>query len=166
MTDASAAAWEDEVAALWDDESLDDEARLAPMAALAERAPVVAIGLFELAGAHDAAGLEAEADVLYRAATDAGLAEADPARAAQLVIQHASTLRNLGHVDEAIAMLEAAPEHPSTGAARDAFLALALHAAGRHDEALRVALEALSGSLPLYRRSVLAYAADLTHPPS
>lgn len=164
MTDASSAAWEDEVAALWDDEAISDAARLAPMAALAERAPVAAIGLFELAGAHDAAGLEADADVLYRAAADAGLAEADPARAAQLVIQHASTLRNLGHVDEAIAMLEAAPAHPSTGAARDAFLALALHGAGRHDEALRVALEALAPTLPLYRRSVLAYAADLTQP--
>ncbi|WP_425844363.1 tetratricopeptide repeat protein [Agrococcus sp. TSP3-2-1] len=164
MTDASGAAWEDEVAALWDDASLDDDARIAPMAALAERAPVAAVGLFELAGAHDAAGLEAEADVLYRAAADAGLADADPARAAQLVIQHASTLRNLGHIDEAIAMLEAAPPHPSTGAARDAFLALALHGVGRHDEALRVALEALAPTLPLYRRSVLAYAADLTHP--
>ncbi|WP_404312839.1 tetratricopeptide repeat protein [Agrococcus terreus] len=154
--------WEAEVAALWDDEALGDDARVAPMRALAERAPHLAVGLFELAGAHDAAGREAEADGFYRAAAEAGLAEADPAREAQRVIQHASTLRNLGRLDEAIGMLQAAAPHPSTGAAREAFLALALHSAGRHDEALRLALEALAPTLPLYRRSVLAYAEDLT----
>lgn len=158
--------WDARVDALYDDESIDDDTRIERIEGLVAEAPHVAVGLFELAGAHDSAGREAEADVLYRAAADAGLAEADPARAAQLVIQHASTLRNLGHIDEAIAMLEAAPADPSTGAARDAFLALALHGAGRHDEALRVALEALAPTLPLYRRSVLAYAADLTHPPA
>lgn len=159
-------SWEADVAALWDDESIDDEARIAPMRALAEAAPHRALGLFELAGAHDAAGSEHEADALYRSATDAGLADVDPVRAAQLTIQHAATLRNLGRLDEAIAMLAAAPEHPSTGAARDAFLALALHSSGHADEALRLALEALAPTLPLYRRSVLAYAAELTEPPA
>jgi tetratricopeptide (TPR) repeat protein len=159
-------SWEADVAALWDDESLDDAARIEPMRRLADAAPHRSVGLFELAGAHDAAGSEDEADALYRSAMDAGLADDDPVRAAQLAIQHASTLRNLGRLDEAIAMLVAAPAHPSTGAARDAFLALALHSAGRPDDALRIALEALAPTLPLYRRSVLAYAAELTHPPS
>lgn len=157
-------SWEERVAAVWDDESLGDDAVIERMRALAEEAPSLSVGLFELAGAHDSAGREEEADVLYRAAVDAGLAADDPAREAQRVIQHASTLRNLDRLDEAIEMLEAAAPHPSTGAAREAFLALALHSAGRGDEALRLALEALAPTLPLYRRSVLAYAEELTGP--
>ena len=42
------------------------------------------------------------------------------------------------------------------------FLALALHSAGRPDEALRVAIEAVEPTLPRYHRSVKAYAAALT----
>jgi tetratricopeptide (TPR) repeat protein len=88
----------------------------------------------------------------------------DPDRAARLVVQHASTLRNLGRVDDAIAMLRDAPPHPATGAAPRVFLALALHSAGRRDEALQVAVEAIEPTLPRYNRSVRAYAADLTAP--
>ena len=59
-------------------------------------------------------------------------------------------------------MLSAAAPHPSVGAAREVFLALAPHSAGRPEEALRTALEALVPTLPRYRRSVSAYAAALT----
>ncbi|WP_082097462.1 tetratricopeptide repeat protein [Demequina silvatica] len=135
------------------------------MRAVAASAPHPALGAFELGGAYDSAGFEAEADAQYAAATAAGLGAVDPARAAQQVVQHASTLRNLGRVDEAIAMLQAAPVHPETGSAPAVFLALALHSAGRHDEALRVAIEAIEPSLPRYRRSVRAYAAALTASP-
>ncbi len=79
-----------------------------------------------------------------------------------LVIQHASTLRNLGRIDEAISMLRDAPTHPATGDARAVFLALALHSAGRVDEALRVAIDALEPTLPAFRQSVRGYAAALT----
>ena len=79
-----------------------------------------------------------------------------------MVVQHASTMRNLGRIDEAIAMLRNAPEHPTTGAAPKVFLALALHSAGRHDEALRVVIEAIEPTLPRYHRSVSAYAKALT----
>lgn len=160
------AEWDASVEALFDDETIGDDDRIERMQALVAHAPHPAVGHFELAGAYDSAGREAEAEPLYRAAAEAGLAEADPTREAYRCIQHASTLRNLGRVDEAIAMLELAPRHEPSGAAREAFLALALHSAGRHDEALRVALEALAPTLPLYRRSVLAYAAELTHPPA
>lgn len=155
-------AWEDRVAALWADETVDDEQRIERMTALAADAPHPALGEFELGGAHDSGGREAEAHVHYAAATVAGLDAVDPTRAAQMVVQHASTLRNLGRVDEAIAMLRDAPEHPATGAAPRVFLALALHSAGRSDEALRVAIEAVEPTLPRYHRSVRAYAAALT----
>lgn len=158
----STADWEARVAALWADETIDEQQRIERMRELAAAAPHPALGAFELGGANDSGGHEAEADVHYAAATAAGLADVDPARAAQMVVQHASTLRNLDRVDEAIAMLRDAPEHPSTGAAPKVFLALALHSAGRHDEALRVAIEAVEPTLPRYNRSVRAYAAALT----
>lgn len=158
----STADWEARVAALWADDTIDDQQRIERMRELSAAAPHPALGAFELGGANDSGGHEAEADVHYAAATAAGLADVDPARAAQMVVQHASTLRNLDRVDEAIAMLRDAPEHPSTGAAPKVFLALALHSAGRHDEALRVAIEAAEPTLPRYHRSVRAYAAALT----
>jgi len=154
--------WEDQVAALWADDTIDAEARLECMRALRTSAPHPALGAFELGGAFDSSGHEAEADVQYAAATAAGLADVDPVRAAQLAVQHASTLRNLDRVDEAMRMLRDAPHHPATGAAPRVFLALALHSAGRHDEALRVAIEAVEPTLPRYNRSVRAYAAALT----
>lgn len=154
--------WEDRVAALWADETMDDQQRVDRMRALADEAPHPALGEFELGGAFDTGGHEVEADVHYAAATAAGLDAVDPDRAARMVVQHASTLRNIGRTDEAIAMLRDAPEHPATGAAPKVFLALALHSAGRPDEALRVAIEAVEPTLPRYHRSVKAYAAALT----
>lgn len=149
------------MAALWSEEC-DDETLIERMRVLAEDAPHPALGAFELGCAFDSGGREVEADLQYAAATAAGLGSVDPARAARLVIQHASTLRNLGRIDEAIAMLGAAKPHPEVGAAHAVFLALALHSAGRVDEALRVAIEAIEPTLPRYRRSVRAYAAALT----
>lgn len=155
-------SWRDDVDALWDDETIDDLDRVECMALLAPSARHPALGLFELASAHDSAGLAAEAAALYEQAAAAGLAEADPDLDAHRQIQHASTLRNLGRLDEALVMLRAAPEHPQVGAARDAFIALTLHDAGHHAEALRVALEALVPTMPMYRRALAGYAAMLT----
>lgn len=154
--------WEARVAALWADDTVDDRARIDRMRELVAVAPHPALGAFELGGAHDSGGQEAAAHEHYAAATAAGLAGVDPDRAAQLVVQHASTLRNLGRTEDAIAMLRDAPLHPATGAAPRVFLALALHSAGRVDEALRVAIEAVEPTLPRYNRSVRAYAAALT----
>lgn len=155
-------SWQADLTALWDDESIDDLERVERMAVLAPTAPHPALGLFELASAHDGAGLEAEAAALYEQAAAAGLAEIDADLDAHRQIQHASTLRNLGRLDAALAMLRDAPEHAEVGAARDAFIALTLHDAGRHDEALRVALEALVPTMPMYRRALADYAAMLT----
>ncbi len=113
---------------------------------------------FELAGVYDTLGLENDAVPLYRLALAEGL---DDDHAARARIQLASTLRNLGETDEALALLSV-PSGTNYDAARRAFLALALHGAGRHDEALRQALEALIPTLPRYRRSLSGYAAALT----
>lgn len=153
--------WEAAVADLWDRfDSLKREEGVAAMRELAGACPAAdGRAAFELAGMYDSMGFEAEAGEEYERALELGL---DDARHAQLAVQYGSTLRNLGRLDEAVAVLEAAPVHESTGSAPRVVLALALHSAGRTDEALRVAIEAQIDSLPRYRRSMRAYAAALT----
>ncbi len=55
----------------------------------------------------------------------------DEARHARLAVQSGSTLRNLGRLDEAIAVLQSAPTHESTGSVPRVALALTRHNAGR-----------------------------------
>ena len=155
--------WEAEVSRLWGAvDSLAPATALADMRELAARCPATdGRAAFELAGMYDSLDLEAEARVEYERALELGL---DDARHAQLAVQYGSMLRNLGELDRAIAVLEAAPAHESTGAAPRVVLALALHSAGRTAEALRVAIEAQIEALPRYQRSMRAYAAALTEP--
>ncbi|HEY2555886.1 MAG TPA: tetratricopeptide repeat protein [Diaminobutyricibacter sp.] len=121
---------------------------------------------FEAAGARDYAGLEADAEPLYRRALALGLTS--PHRA-QAVIQLASTLRNLDRADESVTLLrDELAQHPDdelADAAR-AFLALALVSRGDAVAGASVALEALASHLPLYRRAVAAYAAELVIEPA
>ncbi|WP_104165693.1 tetratricopeptide repeat protein [Arthrobacter sp. SX1312] len=114
--------------------------------------------LFELGGVHDALGLENEAIPLYRRAIGAGL---EGSSALRVSIQLASTLRNTGNPAEAVAILESMPDAGVDEGARQAFLALALHDAGRHGDALRTALLALIPTLDGYRRALTDYAAEL-----
>lgn len=155
------AQWEASVADLWRRlDELDREDGVAAMQALTDRCPAAdGRAAFELAGMYDSMGFEDEAGAEYERALELGL---DEARQAQLAVQYGSTLRNLGRLDEAIAVLQAAPTHESTGSAPRVVLSLALHSAGRKDEALRVALEAQIDALPRYQRSMRNYAAALT----
>lgn len=154
--------WQQLVDAVWADDDLDDAARLARIDALAaELAPGDARGLFERAGARDSAGLEAEAEPLYRAALEAGL---DDERRAQAVIQLASTVRNLGRAGEAVRMLRAELDREPASPLRDetaAFLALALVSDGDARGAASVALLTLAPHLSRYRRAVTWYAEEL-----
>lgn len=152
--------WQERVDAYWRD--ADDsrpERMLAEMDALVRERPAGdADALFELASAHDFLGREADAIPLYRAALTAGLG---PDRHSQAVIQLASSLRNVGDARAAVELLRTLEADEHTGAAARAFLALALHDLGHHDEALRVALTALAPILPRYARAVEQYAHDL-----
>jgi tetratricopeptide (TPR) repeat protein len=158
--------WADRVAAVWDDETVSDDYRIVLIDALAsERPSSDGRALLERAGARDAAGLESDAAPLYRSALEAGL---DDGHRAQAVIQLASTLRNLGHVDEAVRMLRAEVDRQPASPLRDeacAFLALALASQGSPREAASVALLTLAPHLTRYRRSVVGYAADLSGNP-
>ena len=163
-------SWDDRIGAFWQDFDWDgvDEGRrdtlLAAMRALvAERPDGDPEGLYEWASIHDSLGYEQEAVGFYRAALDAGL-EGD--RRPQAVIQLASSLRNVGDPEAAIALLENETPTEVTGDTAQAFLALALRDAGRPDEALAVAITALARTFPRYSRSLTHYAAALTEPQS
>jgi hypothetical protein len=154
--------WQERVDAIWADDALSDQARIDRIDRLAAERPAGdAIALFERAGARDSAGLETAAEPLYRAALERGL---DDERRTQAVIQLASTIRNLGRVDESLALLRTeyerdadAPLHDATAA----FYALALASNGDAATAVSVALKALAPHLPRYSRSVSAYADEL-----
>ena len=154
--------WDDRLAAVWADDALDDRERVRLIDELAaERDDGDGRALFERAGARDSAGLEAEAEPLYRAALDAGL---DDDVRTQAVIQLASTLRNLGRLDEAVDLLRAEYERDGGAPLRDAaaaFYALALVSSGDAVRGASVALTALAPHLPRYTRSVAAYASEL-----
>lgn len=155
--------WQKRVDAVWADTTLNNAEVIDLIDALAAELPADdAIALFESAGARDSAGLEAQAEPLYRRALALGLPES---QRAQATIQLASTIRNLGRVDEAIEMLRGERDaHPDgeLDNATAAFLSLALASRGDTVEATQVALLALVPHLPRYHRSVSAYALQLT----
>lgn len=157
--------WQERVDAVWDDASLTEREVIERIDALAsERPEHDPVALFERAGARDSAGLEAEAEVLYRRALEGGL---DEAHRTQATIQLASTIRNLGKVDEAREMLRAEyererePRGPLHDAAA-AFYALALVSSGEAERAASIALQALAPHLPRYTRSVTGYAREIS----
>jgi hypothetical protein len=155
--------WEARVAAVWAgaEELSDDEVLAAIDELAAEKGELDAAAIFEAASVRDYLGLEPEAEPLYRRALELGL---DDARLPQAVIQLASTLRNLGQVDESIDLLTdwlADNEDHELSDAAAAFLSLSLASAGRTTEAVAVALDTLAPHLTQYGRSVSAYAEEL-----
>ena len=77
-------------------------------------------------------------------------------------MNHGTAARYAGRVSGGCAC-QTSHGHPhALGGAPSAVRALALRDAGRHDEALRVALEALIPHLPRYQRSMAGYARLLT----
>jgi len=157
--------WQKRIDAVWESAAggLVDEEVIARIDAIAaERAPDDAEAAFERAGARDSGDLPEEAVPLYRLALARGL---DDDRRAQATIQLASTLRNLGQVDEALALITAEQEAHPDSPYRDAIAAmraLALVSAGRPEEGVGVAILALVEHMPRYRRSMTAYAEEIT----
>ena len=154
--------WEQRIADLWAaiDDYEPDEFRAAVERLAAALPAGDPVGLFERACANDSTGRPEEAAPLYSEALAAGLAGIRRRRA---VIQLASTLRNLGHPEGSVGLLETEREAGSDELddAVVAFLALALADVGREREAAGLALGALSPHLPRYNRSLANYAEDL-----
>jgi hypothetical protein len=155
------ASWEERIAGFWAEaDDRQPDRMLSTMRSLIDERPHDdAEAVYEWASVHDFLGREHDAIPLYRSALAHGLAgEREP----QAVIQLASSLRNVGRPDEAVALLSGRSADDTVGAAAQAFLALALRDAGRPDEALRTALQALAPTLPMYGRVVSRYADELT----
>ena len=150
--------WERKLDELWASfDDLDEGDFVSRMNALAAAIPDEAVAAFERASAFDSTGHEREAVAQYQRALELGL---DRTRRRRAVIQLASSLRNVGRVEEGLVLLRAERETNSDDLddAVAAFLALALADSGREREAVSVALAALAPHLPRYQRSVANYA--------
>ncbi len=139
----------------------DDEA-IAHFRLLLDQYPDDPRALYEYGGAFDSAGRENEAIPLYRKALEKGLSgDYLP----QLYLQLASSLRNVGQLDEAITILQDACQHYPEGPSLKLFLALALESAGRDHDALTTLFELAivyvdTADMKRYARSIRAYADD------
>jgi Tetratrico peptide repeat len=158
--------WEQRLSALW--ASIDDHSEeefLRKMEQLVSELPADnAVGIFERAGSLDSTGHSDLAVPLYRKALALGL---PGQRRRQAVIQMASSLRNIGHASESVALLtaERVRESDDLDDAVSATLALALVDVGREREAVSVAVGALSRHMTRYRRSMANYARQLADDP-
>ncbi|MGW8483484.1 tetratricopeptide repeat protein [Microbacterium sp. NPDC055903] len=157
-------SWEERIDEVWAEASgtvvaAEVIARIDEIAA--ERGDRDARAVFERAGARDSAGREDEAVVLYRRALALGL---DDEHRPQAVVQLASSLRNIGAFEEALALVEeersAHPDSPYRDAVA-AVQALTLASMGRTEKGLSIALLALVPHLPRYHRSMTAYAEQI-----
>ena len=133
----------------------------------AERAPDDPAALYERGSARDSAGRESEAEPLYRAALSSG--RLDAKRRPQATIQLASTLRNLGQLDESEELLRSELDQcircSTVYALPDetrAFLALTLLGQGNSVDAAVLALIALAPHLSRYSRSVSGNAEEIS----
>ncbi|MFG6475605.1 tetratricopeptide repeat protein [Microbacterium sp. P06] len=89
--------------------------------------------LYETGGAYDTAGDESTALGFYERAIAEGL-DGDLRR--RCFLQYGSTLRNVGRLDDSLAVFARARAEFPDSVALGAFEALSLHAAGRRDSAL------------------------------
>ncbi|HEY7201710.1 MAG TPA: tetratricopeptide repeat protein [Candidatus Dormibacteraeota bacterium] len=156
---SAGADWERRVADAWASFDQRSEADfLALMEGLAAELPADSPrAAFERASAFDSTGHSDLALPLYRRALSGGL---EGGRRRRAVIQLASSLRNLGHADESVALLTAELDAGSDELedAVRTVLALALTDVGREREAVSIAVGALARHLPRYQRSMANYA--------
>ena len=107
---------------------------------LDRRYPNVAEINYQLAWTCDVLDRGAEALPYYEKAVALGLPKNELAGA---LLGLGSTLRHLGQLERSLSVLQSAKLQFPENREFDAFLALTLRAGGRHDEALRLALETL-----------------------
>lgn len=155
-------AWEARAAALWDRlDDMDEDAFVQAMTDLAaECGPDDPVALFEVGGAHDSTGRTEAAVGYYERAVAAGLSGV---RRRRVSIQMASSLRELGQPERALALIDAEKGRGSDeyDGALAMCEALTLAKLGRDREGLSVALIALAPHLPRYQRSTVNYARGL-----
>lgn len=158
--------WEQRDLELWgliDD--LPEEEFLARMDALTAELPENdPVAFFERGAAQDSTGHADLAVPLYKKAIEGGVPGERKRRA---VIQMASSLRNMGHPEESVELLQREREtggHDHLSEALSAMLAFSLADAGREREAVAEAVLAVIPHMPRYHRSFTYYAHDLVNP--
>lgn len=138
-----------------------EQAAIDAFKALLDQYPDHPLVVFEMAGAYDFAGREAEALPYYQRAQTLGLPD-DQLK--YLYVQMGSTQRNLGLYKDALATLREGLERFPDYRPLHAFLALALFSAGQGGAALAQMIE-LTVNAPdfyaEYRRALREYAAEL-----
>jgi tetratricopeptide (TPR) repeat protein len=131
---------------------------------LAERWPQDAAIAYQVAWAHDALGLEAEAVPFYeQALSGSGLSPEDRHG---VFLGLGSTYRVLGHYDLSLATLRRGLSEFPDDAALRTFLAMALYNLGESREAVRALLHVAAatsadGHVQKYRRAIEYYAENL-----
>jgi len=135
-----------------------DQREIDIVMATADANPTDVAAQIAAASANDSYGSEADAMGYYDAAWAAGV---PPEIRSRFMVGYGSTLRNNHRLDESIAIHRQAVADYRDFAPHHAFLALALHGAGRHDEAMAEALTALvdagAEKLDGFERSLEAY---------
>ncbi|WP_417233677.1 tetratricopeptide repeat protein [Arthrobacter sp.] len=121
-----------------------------------EQHPEEPMALYELGGAYDTDGQEAVAADYYRRAMDAGL---EGRWLRQCYLQYGSTLRNLGNVEESLALFDDGIRAFPDSESLVLFKSLTLHAAGRPGAALGSVLRLIADRFPT--EEVLRYEAAL-----
>jgi len=131
--------------------------------------PDSARAAFDLAGAYDTLGREADAAPAYERVLRVGLDTLPEADQARWHVQYGSTLRLIGRLEESRAVLSNGVMLFPQDGALPTFLAFTELAAGRRDAALAALLAGAAASDPYgsrshYRRAIAAYAAELAPP--
>jgi tetratricopeptide (TPR) repeat protein len=125
---------------------------------------------FQYGGGLDSSGDEAAAIVAYQRTFDLGVERLDSADQPRIYVQTGSTLRNLGRLDEARALLEEGRNRFPEVRVLAVFLALVEVSAGRDRRAIDRLFEVILGegggddSVKWYPRSLANYAAEIRQP--
>ena len=129
--------------------------------------PADAEAWFQYGGGLDSSGDEAAAIVAYDRVFELGLDRLYDADRPRIYVQAGSTLRNLGRLDEARALLEQGCDQFPTLRVLSVFLALVEVSAGRDRRAIDLLFEVVLGegvgddSVSWYPRSLANYAAEI-----
>jgi tetratricopeptide (TPR) repeat protein len=138
--------------------------------ARADRNPGDVAAQIAAAYACDREGLEGDAVGYYDAAHALGVTE----QRERFLVGYGSTLRNVGRLDDSLAILDAAIAELPRYCALRLFRALTLHSLGRSAEAvasvieiaIEIAMDAAPESLDGYDRALREYVAELIDPPA
>ncbi len=157
-------AWQEELSAIVGARAHGQSREILPrLRSLDERHPNIAEINYQLAWSCDVLGRAADALPHYEKAIALGL---PPNELSGALLGLGTTLRSLGQLDRSAEVLRSGKSRFPENREFDVFLALTLHAQGRHAEALKLLLDTLCDTtddpgLTAYQRAIRFHAAGL-----